>query len=230
MDSGERAGHGHLRVLRLRVNKRDVQCGGNISLRLTASDGALTSSSDETVVVNVASQAPSGSVTVNAGDNVQSLVDSKTGTTFYFNPGIYRGQSIAPKDRDIFIGASGAILNGADLVTSFTREGSYWVVSNQNQSGTRTGSCLPEMPRCSYPEDFFIDGVPLQHVDSLAKVGRGKYFFDYTQRKIYFSDDPPDESWKRASARGRSPVRRSTSRSQDLLSRSTRVRGRRAQS
>lgn len=172
------------------VTNASFSTAGAYTLRLTASDGVLSTTSDTTVVAN-SSTIPPGAVVVNPGDDVQNIVGSKaTGTTFYFNAGVYRTQSINPRDGDVFIGASGAILNGANLLTAFSRQGSYWVAANQNQQGTRTGSCLPQYPRCTYPEDFFIDGVPLQHVGDLASVGAGKYYFDYTQRAIYFADDP----------------------------------------
>jgi hypothetical protein len=41
-----------------------------------------------------------------------------------------------------------------------------------------------------YPEDFFINDLPLQHVLSLAAVASGKWFFDYAADKIYLADDP----------------------------------------
>ena len=51
-------------------------------------------------------------------------------------------------------------------------------------------ACVTAYPRCGYPEDLFIDNVPLQHVDSLSAVGPGKWYFDYAADKIYFADDP----------------------------------------
>ena len=138
-----------------------------------------------------------GAIDVAAGTGVQSRVDSYPGgTTFQLGPGIFRLQEIAPKNSDVFIGTLGpngerlTILSGARLLTSFQRQGSYWVVRGQTQEGQQNGSCLDGYPRCDRPEDFFIDDVPLWHVDSLVAVGPGKYFFDYPADKIYFWDNP----------------------------------------
>ena len=45
-------------------------------------------------------------------------------------------------------------------------------------------------PRCNYPEDLFIDDVPLLHVARLSDVGPGKWHFDYAADRIYLGDDP----------------------------------------
>jgi hypothetical protein len=43
---------------------------------------------------------------------------------------------------------------------------------------------------CIYPEDFFIDNVPLLRVASLSSVTTGTCFFNYASAKIYFLDTP----------------------------------------
>jgi hypothetical protein len=113
------------------------------------------------------------------------------GTTFVFEGGVHRLSAvIVPRDGDTFVGEDGAVLNGSRLLTSFGREGGLWIVSGQTQQGSRHGSCTTEAPRCSYPEDLFIDDVPLRHVASLGDVVSGAWFFDYEADKIYFADDP----------------------------------------
>jgi parallel beta-helix repeat protein len=132
-------------------------------------------------------------VTFSTTDNVASIVSaSSEGTVFCFNPGVHRMHSISPKNGNSFIGEPGAVLSGARLLTSFTREGAYWVATGQTQEGTVHGYCLlPEYPRCKWPEDLFFDDVPLRHVASLADVNEsGEWFFDYGADKIYFIDDP----------------------------------------
>jgi parallel beta-helix repeat protein len=110
--------------------------------------------------------------------------------------GTYRQQRIYPKTGDTFIGERGpngerlAILNGARVLTSFTREGSYYVASGQTQQGQVHGFCDDSHPRCAYPEDLFFDNRPMLHVAALSDVGAGEFYFDYTNDKIYFADDP----------------------------------------
>ena len=113
------------------------------------------------------------------------------GTTFVFAGGVHRlSDPIVPRDGDVFVGEPGAVLNGSRLLTSFEREGGLWVVGGQTQQGTRHGSCTAAAPRCSYPEDLYIDDEPLRHVARLSEVVAGAWFFDYGNDRIYVADDP----------------------------------------
>ena len=130
-------------------------------------------------------------VNVNPTNNIETIVNANAaGTTFVITAGTYRMQSVTPKSGDIFEGQPGAILNGSQLLTSFTRSGSYWVASGQTQHGTADGVCLSGYSGCEYPEDLFFNNVPLQRVESLADVTAGKWYFDYSAAKVYFLDDP----------------------------------------
>ena len=152
---------------------------------------SAVAASDDIIIIPAAA-----TVTINPGDNIQALIESHpAGTTFVLASGTHRMQSIIPRDGDSFIGQDGAILNGARLLTDFSREGSLWVVGGQTQQGERlTVSgwqlCRDESPRCNYAEDLYFDNVPLQHVSSKSQVSAGKWFFDYDADKIYFADDP----------------------------------------
>jgi len=130
-------------------------------------------------------------VTLSPGMNVQSVVSANPeGTTFVFQPGIYRLQSIQPLNGDIFVGQNNSILSGAQVLTTFTRQGNYWVAGGQTQQGQTAGTCLPQYPMCVYPEDLYFDNVPLLHVASLSAVGPGSWYFDYPNHNIYFFDNP----------------------------------------
>src|SRR6266478_4169229 len=57
-------------------------------------------------------------ITLNPGDNIQAAVDANpAGTTFTLNPGMYRMQTVTPKDNDAFIGLNGAVMNGSKVIT-----------------------------------------------------------------------------------------------------------------
>ncbi|HEY1241956.1 MAG TPA: right-handed parallel beta-helix repeat-containing protein [Bryobacteraceae bacterium] len=131
-------------------------------------------------------------VVLNAGDSIQQAVDqSPAGTTFILNPGIYRLQSVQPRDGDSFVGAQwGVILSGAQVLNSFGQEGGLWVAYNQYQQGQINGYCDAQHPGCMFPEDLFYDGNPLLHVTDISQVHPGSWFFDYANHKIYFADDP----------------------------------------
>ena len=136
-------------------------------------------------------QVQATSVNVYPSDNVQAVVNSYgIGTTFVFTPGVYRMQSIIPKDGDIFEGQPGAILNGSRQLNSFSRSGIYWVVGGQTQQGQTGGVCQAGYAGCEYPEDLFFNNIPLQRVETLSQVAAGKWYFDHSAAKVYFVDDP----------------------------------------
>jgi hypothetical protein len=128
-------------------------------------------------------------------DSVRKYAD---GTAFVIKAGTHRMQSITPKSGMSFTGEPGAVLSGAQQLTTFTRQGSYWVASGQTQQGYRTQEtredgqriCKPKYPRCTYPEDLFIDGTRLIHVSSLSQVRAGSWYFDYDADNIYIITDP----------------------------------------
>jgi parallel beta-helix repeat protein len=90
------------------------------------------------------------------------------------------------------------VLSGARQLTVFSREGSYWVAGGQTQQGYRTSEtrqvgqtiCRAKFPRCTYPEDLFIDAVRQTHVSSLSQVRSGSWYFDYAADKIFLATDP----------------------------------------
>ena len=157
------------------------------SVSVTAASEGKTSSAQITVQSAVVGTA------IYPGDDAQAAINKyTTGTTFVFKAGVHRlPRALAPKANNTFVGEPGAILSGARVLTSFTREGSYWVATGQTQEAPwRTGECDPSRPRCGYPEDLFFDDQPLIHVSSLSGVAAGKWYFDYAADKIYFADDP----------------------------------------
>ncbi len=130
-------------------------------------------------------------VTINPGDDIQVAVDSNpTGTAFSLKAGVYRNQSVIPKDRDSFIGDPGAILSGATVLTSFTHLTRYWIATIKITPTDAPGRCFSDHPACIYPEDLFFDGALLQRVTQLSDVTSGKWYFDYSPGIVYLADDP----------------------------------------
>ncbi len=90
------------------------------------------------------------------------------------------------------------MLSGSRLLTSFAREGDYWVVSGQTQDYSDANakiaeeSCTEGYEGCRYPEDVYLDNEFLHQVLSLSDLGTGKYFFDYGADRIYLADDPAE--------------------------------------
>ena len=137
--------------------------------------------------------APAGAIILHPGDNVASIVNAApAGATFYFEPGVYRGVSLAPKDGQTFIGAQGAILNGSAVLSGWTQSGNVWSVGGQTQQGRVNSSAdfLSGTQRPGNPETVFLDNTPLKAVDALSKVVPGTFYFDYAADRIYIADNP----------------------------------------
>src|SRR5712692_6555726 len=61
-------------------------------------------------------------INVSPTQDIQTAVNANpSGTTFVIAAGLYRMQSVTPKDGDVFLGQPGAILNGSRQLTSFAR-------------------------------------------------------------------------------------------------------------
>src|SRR5262245_28420776 len=140
-----------------------------------------------------ATSVPAGAIILHPGDNISAIVSAApAGATFYFEPGVYRGVSLAPKDGQTFIGAQGAILNGSAVLTNWRQSGNLWVIGGQTQQGRVNSSAefLPSTQMPGHPDSVFFDNTPLKPVDALSKVVPGTFYFDYAADKIYIADNP----------------------------------------
>ncbi len=155
-------------------------------------------------------------VSVSPGSSLRDLVNSNPdGTTFLIKPGVHRllyaeeETAISPKPNQKFIGEYGAILSGAKQlnVSEVKREGNYYYFDGQTQETTpkpTTGyrspigtgvsgsgyACQEDSPRCNRNEEFYINDVPLKHVDNKGDLSAGEWWFDYGNNRIYFLDNP----------------------------------------
>jgi parallel beta-helix repeat protein len=134
---------------------------------------------------------PPGSVAVDPGESLaQAAASHPAGTTFYLTSGVHRGVYVRPKDGQAFVGAPGAILSGARVLSGFTQSGGLWRVAGQTQHNEEKGTCLDGYDGCVHPEQLFIDGQELWQVTSLSAVTSGTWYFDYGQDTIYIADNP----------------------------------------
>ena len=156
-----------------------LSAGAFISMLVFRPPNSLSSSSTATVIVH-------------PGDNIEALVNAHPpNTSFTISTGVYRLESISPKDGDSFTGESGAVLSGAEVLTSFTRHDRDWVTSiSAKARGSYRGECDQDHPACMFPEDLFFDDVPLQRVADLTAVAPGKWYLDYGAGKAYLGDNP----------------------------------------
>lgn len=145
------------------------------------------------ILASLAAPAQAVTVALSPGDDIQAAVGSHPpGTTFTLSAGLYRIQSVTPKNDDVFTGADGAILDGANLLETFDREGALYVARNQpiDPSTMVHGVCRRGFPRCGNPQDLYFDGKPLRAVAKKTKVKPGTFFYDYDNSAVYFADDP----------------------------------------
>ena len=150
---------------------------------------------------------PSGAVVLNhiEGDNTSAIQASinanPAGTTFYFNAGTYRlegntypaAEGLMAKNNDVFMGACGATLNGAVLLTSFTEGNGYYEATGvpiEATTDTRSPLCDGTHPLCTQDQDLFFDNVPLVPVGSVGALTTGTWYFDRTNANVYLFDNP----------------------------------------
>ncbi len=89
---------------------------------------------------------PAGSIAVRPGDSLQKLVNSRPGdTTFYLTSGTHRLVGVTPKSGNEFVGAPGAIMSGARVLTTFSKNGSYWVAFRSDSTESCSRGRLDEM-------------------------------------------------------------------------------------
>lgn len=130
-------------------------------------------------------------VDIAAGEDIQAVVNAHSaGTTYCLQAGLYREQSVTPKEGDRFIGVGSVILNGSRILTGFTQDGSLWKIGGQTQEGQIHGECASDSPRCNRPEDIYIDNQMKRHVATKSEVGAGSWYFDYATDTIFLGDNP----------------------------------------
>src|SRR5207244_8832899 len=94
-----------------------------------------------------------------------------------------------PKAGQSFDGEGQTVLSGSRLLTTFSREGRYWVAAGQKQRGRRHGRCAKEAPACNLPEGLFLDDKPLDQVPTKDSVEAGRFYFDHAGGRLDFADD-----------------------------------------
>ncbi len=134
---------------------------------------------------------PPGAILVPVGASIQALVEkAPPGAVFCIAAGVHRAQSITPKDRQVFIGQPGAVLNGAERVSDIRRKGAFWIIASGQLEVRPFGSCLRHRARCNDPRRFFLDNQPLEPVVDLADLQPGRIYSDAATGLSYLADDP----------------------------------------
>lgn len=159
--------------------------------QVTIDSGSSTKGRSIIILSNKGTSA-AHTVLLTPGEDIQSAVDAAPERTeFLLLPGIYRMQSVQPKDYDAFIGEQGVILNGSELLSfnPYPGESSLWVASAV-AGPADSGICQSAYPLCGYDQDLFIDGKLQAPVSNIAGVQAGSWFFDRGNNRVYTSTDP----------------------------------------
>ncbi len=134
---------------------------------------------------------PHDAIAIEPGASIQAAVErAGNGAAFCLKTGIHRMQVVRPRQGQSFHGEDGTVLNGARLVTTFAREGPYWVASGPEAPSRRSGHCTKEAIYSNMPEGLFIDDRSLVQVQTKEEVEAGRVYFDRMGGRLYFRDPP----------------------------------------
>lgn len=137
----------------------------------------------------VLSAQENASVTLRPGQDIQAIVArSPEGTQFHLEPGIYRQQTIHPKDGQEFIGQDGAILSGAMELTDWRQASGLWRSERLPPPQPVHGDCDSGRDLCNLAEDLFVNGLLYQRVASLNDLGPGTWH--EANGRAYLAHDP----------------------------------------
>ena len=95
----------------------------------------------------------------------RSWTHAPEGTQFRLEPGIYRQQTIRPKNRQKFNGQDGVILTGAMVLESWTNAAGIWKQEGLPGPLPFHGECEDGGELCRFREDLFVN-------DRLYQTGR----------------------------------------------------------
>jgi len=123
------------------------------------------------------------------GDDLQDAVEScPEGTAFKLAKGIYRLQSLTPKNNQKFNGGQGVIFSGAIVLSNWRRDGEHWIVDGLPGPIHRSGYCRDKSDLCTYREDLFVNNVYFPRVATLSDLRRGNWYFE--NGTAYLKEDP----------------------------------------
>lgn len=138
-----------------------------------------------------AQRCPPGAIEIEPEQPIQQAAE-KAGknAVICLKQGIHRLQEVRPLSGQSFYGETGAVLNGAKLLTAFDREGPLWTAEIGMLYQRRHGQCKQGYETCDFPNRLIIDGAFLRRALKRADVRAGWFFFDAEAAKVFFSDDP----------------------------------------
>jgi len=130
-------------------------------------------------------------VTLKPTDDIQAKVKaSPTGTAFILTAGIYRNQSVVPKDGDSFTGQGDVRMTGSVVLTMKEDSATKLWVGSATSDNTVRGTCQAAHPLCNYSQDLFIGGALQTPATSKTNLAKGTWYFDRSAGKVYIPSNP----------------------------------------
>jgi hypothetical protein len=132
-------------------------------------------------------------VDVHVGDDPHRVMGRHPpGTTFCLGPGVHRlTQPLRPQEGDTLQGRTGAVLNGAAVLTGWRQVPEGWRTTGRlPDEPSDAGECLSEQPDCTAAEDVFLDGQRLVRAASADEVTPTSFFADYSAGTVTLGTDP----------------------------------------
>jgi hypothetical protein len=129
-------------------------------------------------------------VHVTTSDTLDTVVNAQAaGAVIILDAGVHRLATCTPKSGQVIIASPGAVMNGSDLLSTWTLDTGKWRHDVTEGLGNNGGTCLAGV-LCVGPEDLFRDNVRLTPVASLGAVVTGTVWIDTALHRVWVSDDP----------------------------------------
>lgn len=119
---------------------------------------------------------------------------ARSGDTISLRGGTYNESVQIYNKRVMIKSADGerAVLDGAVPVTGFRKSGGDWYANNWKKQFSRTQGPMVSsaQPEAAYPDQVFLNGVPLRQVLKRWKVVPGTFYHDTAGDRIWIGDNP----------------------------------------
>ncbi|MDX6750236.1 right-handed parallel beta-helix repeat-containing protein [Geminicoccaceae bacterium 1502E] len=128
-------------------------------------------------------------IMVGPGEDLAAIVaGAPEASRFLLEPGVYRQQSIRPKNGQQFIGQKGVVLSGAMELGTWARQPPFWVAEGLPRPLPFHGECATGREICSRREDLFVGGRLYRRVASRSELGPGAWYRE--KDRAWLADDP----------------------------------------
>jgi parallel beta-helix repeat protein len=163
--------------------------GGAVSPGGSSTGSSTTSTAPEWVMPDLTT--PGEAAGVSPGESIQAAVDAAAeGETIVIAPGLHRTQTVDPKAGQTIVGAPGAVMSGAMVLSEFDEADGLWVHEGITAQGENRGVCVDEETACDLPEDLYIDGDRIRRLRTLDAVDAESWYLDYETDTLYLGTNP----------------------------------------